>query len=154
MTRPSTPTARARGLLLAALVALPASVLLSGCLDDTGQARPPACPGDLRVVERGAGEIVLAWNATQNATWEVHRSTGDVFERVAEVDDTRYVDDDVQAEASYRYHVAPAAADVEPTDCAIVEAAAVPVLEDPRSVLAAAAAATLAIGLLARRGSR
>lgn len=147
----SAPTGSGPGRRLAtALIAVVGLAVLAGCVgtvDEEGSA-PPSCPEDLRVVEATGAVVHLAWNGSEDAeTYHVYRASGDQSERVAAVEETRYVDRQVEPGTGYTYQVTAANATGEASDCPTVEVAAIPVFEGPWALgLALVGGLALAVG--------
>lgn len=109
--------------------------LLAGCLGTAEPAGPgPACPEDLRVVDRDPSQIRLAWNASADAqSYNVYRG-GDEMTRIATVNETTFTDTTVRGDATYAYEVTAVNETGEAEDCETVEAAAIPVFPSPAAL--------------------
>lgn len=136
--------------LATVLIAVVGLAALAGCLGSAGEGEAaPSCPEDLRVVESRAEVVHLAWNGSEGAdTYHVYRAGEDDAQHVAEVEETRYVDRELDPGTSYTYEVTAANATGEASDCPTVEVAAIPAFDSALAVgLALVGGLALALGL-------
>lgn len=117
--------------------------------------RPPACPEDVQAQALEEGEIELAWSGVSSAdAYKVYRATENgTFGKVSSVMDPGYVDEDPEADTTYRYRVVGASEDGESTDCPAVEATAIPAFPSALALGLAALGGLLSVHAIQRRRS-
>lgn len=149
---PSSPASDRSRPLAIALGCLLALVAATGCLGSAdGAEAAPACPEDVRVTDREGDAVRLAWNVSAYAeTYHVYRASEGEGQHLAQVNDTRFTDRDVEPDVVYEYQVTAANATGEAEDCPTVEAAAVPVFTSPLAAGLAALAGVSAVAVLQR----
>ncbi|HEV8360615.1 MAG TPA: fibronectin type III domain-containing protein [Candidatus Thermoplasmatota archaeon] len=119
-----------------------------------GSLGGPGCPTGVGAVAENNGDITLSWDTLAGADgYNVYRrEAGETdFNLIGTTTETTFVDSDTTVGVAYDYQVLAFADDVETEDCEILQATAVPFLEDALSVGLASLGGLAAFTVLRRR---